>query len=388
MNITSAIPPEYEGREQTYLKHQVLRLYLESWVQKLGRYRGDRGMVHLWYVDCFSGPWQAAGQNLQDTSIYIALGALRSVVESVGKDKVKVSAIFIENNDAAFRELESHLAKQDPTIETHPFQGEFGDYISRIDELIGDDPAFIFIDPTGWRGAAMRFIAPLLKRKRRDALINVMFGHVHRFKGDQREALKLQICEFFGLEDNASLRSLSEFELMDLYRNKMKESSGSKYSLYLAIPDPTKERTKFYLVLAGNHPVITELFRGVERRVSGELAGSVRREAKDKVTQSRGQGVLDFGQQLPDYRYEQLNREAKEKAPKWVLDFVKQHGKIRYRDLWPAALCELHLTHADLNKAILDMHRARKGIRILGLEKGKRTPKDENWIALVGEENV
>jgi hypothetical protein len=34
--VSDVIPPEYKGREQTYLKHRVLKEYLRPWGQKLG----------------------------------------------------------------------------------------------------------------------------------------------------------------------------------------------------------------------------------------------------------------------------------------------------------------------------------------------------------------
>ena len=46
---------------------------------------------------------------------------------------------------------------------------------------IGSDPAFIFIDPTGWTGAAIRYIEPLLDGRFRDVMIRVP-SEIYRFK--------------------------------------------------------------------------------------------------------------------------------------------------------------------------------------------------------------
>jgi protein gp37 len=53
------------------------------------------------------------------------------------------------------------LAKRFRGIKGHPLPGEFGAHVSTIQELIGTDPAFLFVDPNGWKGAAMTYIAPL-----------------------------------------------------------------------------------------------------------------------------------------------------------------------------------------------------------------------------------
>lgn len=75
------VPPEYVGREHTWLKHRVLQLYVEGWAHKLASLARSRA-VRLWYVDCFSGPWKARGQDLRDTSISIGLQALESAAHT------------------------------------------------------------------------------------------------------------------------------------------------------------------------------------------------------------------------------------------------------------------------------------------------------------------
>ena len=65
-----AIPVEYQGREQSYLKHRFLKDYLDAWGHKLGKTKRK-----LWYVDCFAGPWGSKSPDLTDTSIATALSA-------------------------------------------------------------------------------------------------------------------------------------------------------------------------------------------------------------------------------------------------------------------------------------------------------------------------
>jgi len=46
------VPESYRGREQAYVKHQLLRTYLERLFMIIGQYQSC-----IRYVDCFSGPW-------------------------------------------------------------------------------------------------------------------------------------------------------------------------------------------------------------------------------------------------------------------------------------------------------------------------------------------
>ena len=109
--------------------------------------------------------------------------------------------------------------------------------VTNLQAWLGSDAALIFVDPTGWKGAAMRFIAPLAKdQPRRDVLVNVMFDHINRFKDDPRAFLREQMREFFGLGDAELPEALAEEDLFALYRGKLKEICGLQHAADLAIP--------------------------------------------------------------------------------------------------------------------------------------------------------
>lgn len=61
-------PDAYEGREQTYLKHFVLKNYLERVAYNIFSFQDNFA-----YVDCFSGPWKSGSQSYEDTSFKIAI---------------------------------------------------------------------------------------------------------------------------------------------------------------------------------------------------------------------------------------------------------------------------------------------------------------------------
>ena len=66
-------PEEYEGREQAYIKHELLKSYLEKLFLIVGMSSARLGITELCYVDCFSGPWGSERESLSDTSIGISL---------------------------------------------------------------------------------------------------------------------------------------------------------------------------------------------------------------------------------------------------------------------------------------------------------------------------
>ncbi|MBS2031363.1 MAG: three-Cys-motif partner protein TcmP [Deltaproteobacteria bacterium] len=374
------VPPKYHNREQTYLKHRVLNEYLLAWGHKLGS-RSRFGRVRLWYVDCFAGPWQQEGDELDDTSVCIGLQALEAASATWnGKGhKVDVSAIFVEKKPASFKLLEAFLKQRSGAVVTHAFPGEFGTYVDKINTMIGTDAAFLFVDPTGWTGAAMKYIAPLARVEKRDVLINVMFNHINRFKNDERSFLVRQMREFFGLTDDEAPSSAGEDALMSQYRSRLKTTCSLEYAADLAIPHPTHNRTWFRLVLGCHHTEPLQLFRNVERKVVGEEASSIRDEA-----QHRGDQQLDMFGTAPalDNRYEGLHQDSLDRVKDQVITMVKTKGKIVYRLLWPQMLESNHLSLTDLNKLVFQMHEANELV-IEGLRPRERTPKDDYVISAV-----
>jgi three-Cys-motif partner protein len=375
------VPEVYIGREQSYLKHQVLYEYLIEWGIKLASV-GKQRQVRLCYVDAFSGPWKAKGANLEDTSIAIGIKALRAASETWGGD-VKIEAFFVEKDPLAFAELERFVASQHDGIKMNARCGEFGAHINDLNTWLKRDAAFIFVDPTGWKGAAMRFIAPLMKEPRRDVLVNVMFDYINRFKDDPRPFLRQQMRDFFGLDESNLPEILDEEDLFKLYRTNLKSLCEVKYAADLAIPHPTDDRTKFRLVVGGSSPAVLELFRRVEAKVIGRQAATVREVATlRKAEEKTGQGSLFVAPPAIDRSYMTLHEKGLKDAPKALLQALHECRAIPFRDVWPEVLEANHITKVELARIAWDLHREDK-IKITNLSERQRTVKDENTILLV-----
>jgi three-Cys-motif partner protein len=269
-----AVPQAYHGREQTYVKHRILKHYLDSWAQKLAS-RARRSAIALWYIDCFAGPWNATEGDYRDTSIFIALEALNAAARTWGRQGfgIEVHAVFVEQDAAAFSALRDLLPWAKGRVEVHPLHGAFGAHIATIQRLIGTDPAFLFVDPTGWKGAAMRYIAPLARRPERDVMVNVMFDHINRFKDAPLRFIQAQMQEFFG---RPLPPQLSEEALMTSYRTQLKATCGLQFAADVIVPHPTQERTKFRLVVGGHDKAVIQRWWGRRR---GRSAGTPRSAA-------------------------------------------------------------------------------------------------------------
>lgn len=378
------IPQEYHGREQTYFKHRILYEYLISWAHKLaiaGSRHQDR--TKLWYVDCFSGPWEAQASDLSDTSVHIGLSVLHEARTNLlirGID-VEMGAVFVEKGAAAFTALERLVAERADGIDAHTLHGEFGDRIGDIDRLVGNDPAFLLVDPTGWKGAAMQFIAPLVRRGRRDVLVNVMFEHINRFKDDEREFIRSQMKDFFGLSDDDIEAGLNEAELIKFYRDRLSSYCSLEFVADIAVPHPSAVKTKFRLVVGGHHHAVIHLFRNVERKIMGREAATVQVEARERQREARTGQLSLIAPSPPSEspQYAAQREQGRVDAKRMVIRLLQSRPTM-FGEIWPLVLQECHITLADLKTVVMDDLRSVVFVPLQGLEK---KVKDDHVLRLI-----
>lgn len=378
------IPAEYHGREQSYLKHLVLEKYLDQWAHKLGstaRYDTTR----LWYVDTFAGPWNQRTSELRDTSFAIGLNALESAARTWRERglTLEICALFVEKDESAYAELERYLSARQSDVKTKALRGEFGEHCDEISKMLGSDPAFIFVDPLGWKGAAMRYIAPLTRNGPRDVMINVMFDHLNRQKDRLVEHIRDQMRDFFGLESSDLPSGLNEDKLFEFYRAQLKLKCGLQYAADLIVPHPMMDRAKFHLVVGGKNKAVIEVFREVERRVIGDEAGEIRNEVARRVCeQTTGQLSLLRAPVDTDAMYRSVHTRDVDSVKCDVLEILGRKGPIPFDDIWPEVLQSRHLTVVDMKHIIWAMHET-GAIAVQNLSSRERTVKSDHVLSLV-----
>ena len=375
------IPLEYEGREQSFLKHRVLEEYLRAWAHKLGSL-GTRAPVKLWYVDCFSGPWKSHDEHLTDTSIHKGLKTLEEATRTwAGQGRhVETGAIFVEQNADAFQQLDQFLKSREGAVRTIALRGAFGDRVDDICRHLKEDPAFVFVDPTGFKGAAMRFLPPLMRPRMRDVLVNVMYDHMNRF----RTVLPERMRDFFNLEEDELPASATETELFEIYRRKLGRTCALPYVADLRIPHAQKDRTWFRLVVGGKSPAVLDVFRRVEARVLGREASDVRELVKQRLERERSGQTHLFatGPEIEPW-YQQRNSEDRDRATQRLLEMVHAKGASTWAGLWPEILAEHHLMLSDARKLALALIASGK----LAVEPPlgrRRTLKNEDRLRATG----
>ncbi|WP_295873802.1 three-Cys-motif partner protein TcmP [uncultured Zhongshania sp.] len=273
-----SIPDSYIGREQAYVKHQILKTYL----QRLFLIIGQHAESTINYIDCFSGPWQAGDKKLSDTSIGISLEQMYTcqsdLSEKFGR-AVKFRALYIEKDPNAFQALKGFLDSSPyTTIETCCINGDYTEKIPEIVEWCGSHFSFFFVDPKGWQKVVgARTMEPLLQLHKAEFLINLMYDFINRFVGLEQHAEDM--IELFGEipQFSTELPRERETKLLQLYRNSTIRSYDGR-SGYVRIEKPGRDRTLYALVYFTRHPRGLDVFKAtaekmniVQRRTQAEV---------------------------------------------------------------------------------------------------------------------
>lgn len=378
----------YDRREQTQVKHYILRHYLERFAHIVLSHWSS-----ISYVDGFAGPWNARSPDLKDTSFSIALEELRKARETYrqkGKH-VQLRCCFLERDREAYTQLH-RFAESVTDARVLDLNSSFEDSIPSILRFIRSDQQtfpFIFIDPTGWTGFAMKTISPLLKLEPGEVLINFMIGHIRRFLKEERS--EQSFIDLFGsAQFKERVATLSGQDLDDEavseYMDGLKREGKYRFVLPAIVLHPEFNRTHFHLIYATRHPKGVEVFKETEKRAMLEME-RVRAEAQKRRQEERtGQWALFSAEEAPESRYyTELRERYLRKSRLRVLTILRQRRRVSYEEAWALSLESPLVWESDL-KDWLEEWRREGVLRIDGLQGRERVPKRERSHVLVWQE--
>lgn len=372
----------YEGREQTEAKHRTLERYLEKLAYKVGF--TQRG-VTLNYIDAFAGPWESKTDDLSDTSPAIALKTLLDVREELARHgkPISVRAFFVSPTTKGVQQLESLRTRfADAEIEVVPSRFEDAVDSARQFARAGSNPfTFIFIDPTGWTGFGLRDIAPLLREKPNEVLINFMTEHIKRFADDDDASYSSSIVDLF---DDDSCRNEwrgligldREERMVATYARRIAQAGDYKHCVSSVILKPTEDRTYFHLVYGTRSDEGLVTFREVGRDVL-KVQRTNRADAKQRKRVKRtGSFELFSGTEIgPPRTYEDELRERYLKRAGTELEAATRgSAPVSWDTLVLLALQIPMIAESDV-KDWLKQQMDVGSIEVLGLKPKERVPK-------------
>lgn len=228
-------------RDQTRVKHEILRKYIPSFFHILKNYQDN-----LLYIDGFAGrgTYEVNDSSRADGS---PLHALKIISENDKLSK-KVSTIFIENDSENYRILVSEINnfyKKNKHIRKPEHQkGKFSNCINKLlDDLekkrSGLAPCFVFVDPCGIEGASMKTIKRLLSQESCEAFIFFNIDGVRRVCGLKDMSTSLE--ELYGSSECAN-SLLSEVQ-------KSRSPLEKEKTMLLSYMNALKDDTRDYLYI-------------------------------------------------------------------------------------------------------------------------------------------
>jgi three-Cys-motif partner protein len=349
---------DYQEREQSGLKHYALRLYLDAATRILG------SAWDLKYVDYCAGPWESKTADHRDSSFGIAIKALTEAShELASRDRApKISCLLIEKKLGRFVELEKYAkAKNSAEFRVEARNWDFTTHTSDIVQFCSTPRTFSFvlIDPCGWQLAGISQIAPLLKLRPGEVLINLMSSFITRFLKDN----KTDFSDLLG-EDFPELRNLTgielEFAVVRKYCEQIKRVGGFKYVCALPVMKPDSDSFNFHLIYATRHAKGVEVFKNVEKRTESQTH-AVRARIQQRQRQQRTGRMDLFPAQVlysgSNYQ-EQFAEMNSASAKQQVLDLLRSSQEVPYDDCWAEALQYSAVYEADLRTWIDEWEKA------------------------------
>jgi len=369
----------YEGREQSYIKHQFLTKYLQE-----AAFKTLQGRSPIFnFVDAFAGPWSVADEdNYSDASFDQAIRTLetvRATLGRMGKGGLKIRFCFCEKRKSSFEKLTAYANAQ-KGFDIHLFHGSFEDNLSDIGKVCADGFTFSFIDPTGWdldSGKIFKF----LRDRKGEALINFMSNDINRFPDfdSVSGAYGRFLADPMWKDDYNALsdRMTNEEKILSLFRLKLKNSEAAKFTPDMIIQDRLQDRIKMRLILASFSSKGLELFRNVQAKVEKE-------EMALRMKTKRGDScqVLLFGDEV----IAQMQQDAfgvgcsanKSKAEVAIPRILEKYGPSSFQHLSDYLLERYSLKSTHV-KEVLKSMREREAVRY-DLPPKRRVPQPDTVI--------
>jgi three-Cys-motif partner protein len=372
------MPETYSGREQAFIKHELLRGYLEKLFHIVGLGARRLGVKELCYVDCFAGPWSDESEELGGTSIAISLEMLEKCRDRLRELHVapEFRALYVEKDPQAYARLEAFLSKrQGGGVRAEARHGDFVDLRQEILRWCGSDAfGFFFIDPKGWMDVQVDILAPLLHRQKSEFLINFQYDFINRTAS--MEEWRQEIANLLGQAiDPAGMEPRErERRLVDTYRRNLmlKIPATQDYparSAYVRVMDPGKERPKYHLVYLTSHP--RGIVEFMELSESIDLIQKQVRASKRSEARAKKSGMEDlFGAESLVDREE--GHVGPDQVDRFWLDYLASGVRVDGEGEFATILEETNWFPGDLQTSLVRLIDARL---VQNLDAPRRRPK-------------
>lgn len=379
-------PSLYEGREQTLIKHFLFGKYLERFAIIVGSWADA-----ITYVDGFSGPWNTRSDKLEDSSFAIALAELRKardVLKRLKNKDLKLRCFFIEKDPNAYRKLEE-FAKLQTDVEIRTRNSELEEAVPEVVDFVRKGGKanfpFVFIDPKGWTGFALKTIKPILELQPCEVLINFQTGFIKRFV--ELETVQDEFDALFGdTKFRDKIKGLKKAEreqaMLAEYMRNLRGAGDFEFVCAAAVPRPESDRTHFHLIYATRDPKGVEVFKEAEFKSLPVMLQAQAEAKKAKRVAKSGQLEMFPSQDMHQPLYlEGLRERQLALAETAVQSAIRTQDRLAYDAAWVLALSHPLVWERDLKGWIQEW--SQHWLKVEGLVDKERVPKRGKGHVLV-----
>lgn len=369
---TVSVPAIYDGREQAWIKHQLLESYLEKLLLIIGMSARPEGKVEICYVDCFAGPWGDDSEQMEGTSIAISMRTMAMCKQKLAKLGVDATmrVLYIELDKRAFGRLSEYLQKATPAgVDAECKEGDFVALRQDILNWCGNKAfAFFFIDPKGWKTVGVPNLRPLLARPRSEFLINFMYDFINRtaamreWQDEIADFLDQPVEVIQGLE--GATPQIRETALLSTYREGLKNAlppQRAKFrprTAYVRVMDRDKERAKYHLVYLTTHPVGIIEFMQISQDVE-HIQKRVRVAKKVEIRQQQS-GMDDMFAETYDDLIGDEEQASPDVVDQFWLRYLSANPRVVDEDAFADILEQQGWTPSDLQASLARLIKAGK----------------------------
>jgi hypothetical protein len=267
-------------------------------------------------------------------------------------------------------------------FDVHAVDGCFAAKINEISKLIefghGETFKFVFLDPKGWKDIPMNALAPFLKSRGCEVLINLMARHAVRFleqhdRKDSYDALFGRDAAMEEVRKSPKHQRLSV--ILREYCTSLKQLCGFKYVSAAAILEPNEEAIRYFLVFGTNHLRGIEVFKNAEK-TAAKMQDQVRFET---IFGHKPYLQGDFLTSAPPLKTKIAYKLRDEYVARAMENVIREMlmnpgtGGVPYRDLFARAMELPLVTPEDLFTGI----KLLPSVKLCLDGKGRRTPSVE-----------
>lgn len=280
MVLSDDNPEKWVYKDHTHAKHEVLKKYIEPWVNKMTSYNKNSGTYNKIRVfDCFAGRGNYSdienteAYNLEylDTPANIP-GSPLLILDMLAYRKSQfeeADCILIEKNKENFEKLKEIISNTEEIpdkINIHLTNGKFQEEVLDMVEKTGgsDYPSLFFVDPFGFKSLNYDIITEIGSNRMSEMLITFMSDFMKRFMESPEH--KKALNRVFGTQRIEELTE--DFEpnnwepIVEAYVERIKQG-GPQNTFEYSIGYPDDEKTIYYLVFTSNSSAGIRTMRNV-----------------------------------------------------------------------------------------------------------------------------